>query len=175
MDSSAAIGSIPIALNTWLLATFPELHAAPALTATPARSSAIIWISAGIPTRRTQEVLTKRGLPRPCISTSGTSLISCFSNRFLRYNIRSISSRFLLISRQVSANPTAPETFSVPALRRLSCPPPTNCAPISVWGCIASAPIPLGPPILCADTVIKSTPSAAMSTGSFPSACTASQ
>jgi hypothetical protein len=43
--------AIPIACSTWLSPNFPEEHAAPALTSIPARSSAIICVSASIPGR----------------------------------------------------------------------------------------------------------------------------
>src|SRR5439155_10562905 len=47
---AAAISrAMPIAARTWLGPTLPEEHAAPALTITPARSSAMTWVSADTP------------------------------------------------------------------------------------------------------------------------------
>ena len=71
--------------------------------------------------------------------------------------------------------PAIPATFSVPARRPSSCPPPRSsgsspCTPSAT----TSAPTPLGPPILCAESVTRSARSALISNGIFPSAWIAS-
>ena len=60
-----ASGPRPIAASTWLAVTLPELHAAPALTAIPSRSSAITCASARTPGSARQVVLASRGAPAP--------------------------------------------------------------------------------------------------------------
>ena len=55
-----ASGPRPIASSTWLAAILPELHAAPALTATCSRSSAITCASAGTPGSARQVVFGRR-------------------------------------------------------------------------------------------------------------------
>ena len=60
-----------------------------------------------------------------------------------------------------------PATFSVPARRRRSWPPPLIRARPATPSRSTSAPTPLGPPILCAESVIMSAPSAPKSSGSL--------
>ncbi len=54
-------GGDPIAASTWLGPTLPDEQAAPALTMTPSRSSAMTWVSAGVPGIAIAEVLGSRG------------------------------------------------------------------------------------------------------------------
>ena len=68
-----------------------------------------------------------------------------------------------------------PGRFSVPARRPRSCPPPRISGFNSAPPLATRAPIPGGPPSLCADRLTRSAPSAAASTGILPAACTASQ
>src|SRR6185369_11720949 len=49
MAVPARAGGAPIAARTWLSRTLPDEQAAPALTMTPARSSAITCVAAGTP------------------------------------------------------------------------------------------------------------------------------
>ena len=58
-------GSTPIADRTDDRVTFPEEQAAPALTQTPARSSAITCVSAFTPGIDMHVVLTSRGTDAP--------------------------------------------------------------------------------------------------------------
>ena len=51
MVDSASAGSTPMAASTWLVATLPEEQAAPAETATPARSRAMTCVAAAMPRR----------------------------------------------------------------------------------------------------------------------------
>ena len=73
-------------------------------------------------------------------------------------------------------NATIPATFSVPARMPRSCPPPrTRRSSISASpDASASAPTPFGPPILCAERMIASTPSGPARQLMRPAACTAS-
>ena len=67
-------------------------------------------------------------------------------------------------------------TFSVPARLPRSCPPPliSGSAKCSASSRLISAPAPFAPPNLWALSVIRSAPSALMSSGMRPAACTAS-
>ena len=67
-----------------------------------------------------------------------------------------------------------PGTFSVPARRRRSCPLPLMSGSTVTPSRNTSAPTPVGPPILCAARLNRSTPSAAISSLTRPAACTAS-
>ena len=62
---SASAGSTPIAVRTADRVTLPDEQAEPALTATPARSSAITWVSAFTPGMERQVVLGSRGAAAP--------------------------------------------------------------------------------------------------------------
>ena len=70
--------------------------------------------------------------------------------------------------------PAMAATFSVPARRRSSCPPPWISGAMASPSRITSAPAPNGPPALWAESVIMSTPRSPKLTGTLPSACTAS-
>src|SRR3546814_11827711 len=80
----ASLSLAPMALSTWDGCTLPEAQAAPELPATPARSSAMSWVSAGSPASATQEVLGNRGSAasntlEPC-QDSLRSLSKCVRN-----------------------------------------------------------------------------------------------
>ena len=72
------------------------------------------------------------------------------------------------------ANAAANATGWVPDRTSRSCPPPNPTAAGTTERRASSAPTPTGPPILCADTLIRSTPLAPKSNGRCPKACTAS-
>ena len=72
------------------------------------------------------------------------------------------------------ANPTTAGVSSVPERTSRSCPPPCSNGATGRSRRTTRAPTPWGPPILCPETVIASTPEAAKSTGTAPTACTAS-
>ena len=69
-----------------------------------------------------------------------------------------------------------PGTFSVPERMPRSWPPPSICAVMRTRGLrrTYSAPTPLGPYILCADSDARSTLAALTSNGTLPTPCTAS-
>ena len=71
-------------------------------------------------------------------------------------------------------SPTMPGTFSVPERRRRSWPPPCRMGCRRVPRFTYSAPMPLGPYSLWPERLSMSTPSSATSTGSEPTAWTAS-
>src|SRR3546814_2302813 len=73
-----------MAASTWEGCTLPDEQAEPELTATPARSSAMIWVSAGRPANATQEVLGSRGAAAPKILASGANILICFSKLLRR-------------------------------------------------------------------------------------------
>ena len=58
------IAESPIAVNTRLGFTLPDEQAEPALTAKPARSRPMIWVSEGRPSTPKQETPATRGAPR---------------------------------------------------------------------------------------------------------------
>ena len=62
---SASEASIPIAVRTAERLTLPDEQAEPALTATPARSRAITWVSAFTPGMEMQVVLGSRAAKTP--------------------------------------------------------------------------------------------------------------
>ena len=70
--------------------------------------------------------------------------------------------------------PTIPATWVVPDRRPSSCPPPGNSARSGVPDRTTSAPTPLGPPNLCADTDTSAAGVATRRRSSHAAACTAS-
>jgi len=62
---SDSAGSTPMADRTADRVTLPDEQAAPALTQTPARSSAMTWVSAFTPGIEMHVVLTSRGTAAP--------------------------------------------------------------------------------------------------------------
>src|SRR5262249_42912550 len=67
----AISGGAPIACSTWLGPTLPEEQAAPALTMTPSRSSAMTWVSAETPGSAIALVLGNLSARDPMITASG--------------------------------------------------------------------------------------------------------
>src|SRR5258708_35981066 len=63
----------PIAASTWLGPTLPEEQAAPALTMTPSRSSAMTWVSAGVPGHAVAGAFGKRCAGAPHTPPAGAS------------------------------------------------------------------------------------------------------
>ena len=63
VDDAISTGT-PIAAKTWLGPTLPDEQAAPALTITPSRSSAMTWVSADIPGIAIAAVFGNRGTSR---------------------------------------------------------------------------------------------------------------
>ncbi len=77
-------------------------------------------------------------------------------------------------SAAAAPTPAMPGTFSVPARRPRSCPPPRTTGDNATPSRMYSAPTPLGPPNLCAATVSRSTPSRSTVNGILPTVCAAS-
>ncbi len=77
-------------------------------------------------------------------------------------------------SRNASARPTMPATFSVPERRPRSWPPPCSTGSSGIAPRTASTPIPFGAPSLWPVTLSASTPSWARPTSSQPADWTAS-
>ena len=61
----------PIAARTWLGPTLPDEQAAPALTMTPSRSSAMTWVSAAVPGIAIADVFGRRPITAPSTIASG--------------------------------------------------------------------------------------------------------
>ena len=77
----AISGGSPIAASTWLGPTLPDEQAAPALTMTPSRSSAMTCVSAATPGIASAVVFGKRGTAAPMTSASGTAASAAASRR----------------------------------------------------------------------------------------------
>src|SRR3546814_14584064 len=77
----ASLSLAPMALSTWDGCTLPEEQTATELTATPARSSAMSWVSAGSPASATREVLGSRGAAAPKTLTYGANHFISLSKR----------------------------------------------------------------------------------------------
>ena len=145
-DSS---GEMPIAPSTCDAATLPDEQAEPDETATPSRSKFISSVSAFIPRMAKFVVLQSRSTPSLKIITSSNAASSL-----------SLNSKLSSIGSSASAaKPAMLIKFSVPARRRNSWPPPCSSGSTTKPSRIIKAPMPVGPPILWAATVIKSTPS----------------
>ena len=70
---SASAGATPIASSTWLRVTLPDEQAEPALTITPARSSAITCVDDATPGIAIESVFGRRGASAPNTAASGAS------------------------------------------------------------------------------------------------------
>ena len=87
----ASAGGTPIAANTCDGATFPEEHAEPELTATPARSNAMTSVAASTPGALKQTVFGSRGAFSPKIMASGVQARTAASARSRKASSRSDS------------------------------------------------------------------------------------
>ena len=122
------------------------------------------------------KVFGSRSAPAPNITASGAIRRSSASARRAGPGVARSPRAAPQRSLGRGPEPAIAATFSVPAREPFSCPPPR----ISL-SAISNASVaqdqraaPFGPPILCAESVSASTPSAAMSTGILPAAWTAS-
>ena len=174
IDASASPTSIPIALSAVLGSTEPEAHAEPVETAKPARSRRIISASPSTPGKARWEVLGRRAVPTACSRAPGSSAAAASkrSRSAARWRPRSASSA--AARSAATPSPTTAGTFSVEARRRRSWLPPTSSGTSSAPPRTHSAAAPSGPWNLWPPRVRKSTPRAPTSTGTLPTACTAS-
>ena len=161
----ASSGWTPIAASTCDGATLPDEQAEPELTATPARSSAIISVAASTPGAAKQTVLGRRGAASEKMTASATTERTASARRSRNPMSRAAS---LAVSGR-HARAAAPKaaiaaTASVPARWLRSWPPPrASGAPRLIPArAVTSAPAPFIPPILWADSMSASAPSAAM-------------
>ncbi|SHT67748.1 Uncharacterised protein [Mycobacteroides abscessus subsp. abscessus] len=102
--------------------------------------------------------------------TARSPSINC-SRRFRipsRYSLSTVRRH----TSAAAAIPSAPGTFSVPARNRFSCGPPRVTGSSRCPLRTSNAPIPRGPPNLCADTDIMVAPTTVRS--NFPAVWTAS-
>ncbi len=76
MAQSAMSSGTPIAVSTALRRSLPDEHAAPALTITPARSSAITCVAAGTPGMAMQSVLASRATSAAKTGASGAMAVN---------------------------------------------------------------------------------------------------
>ncbi len=122
----ATSGSRPMASSTWLAPTLPDEQAAPALTAMPARSSAITSVSAACRARRCTTCWARRGASAPMTTASG---VDAHARRppAGRAGLpcgHAAPDRRCAASAAAAPKPAMAGTFSVPARRRRSWPPP---------------------------------------------------
>src|SRR5206468_3494094 len=122
----ATSGVAPIARSTCEGLSLPEEQAAPALTATPARSSAITWVSLDSPGRPRQLVLGRRGPAAPNTRASGRPASALRSSRSRHRASRPASSSSPAATTAAAPKAAMPGAFSVPARRLRSCPPPVS-------------------------------------------------
>jgi hypothetical protein len=164
-----ASGPSPIAVKTWLTATLPELQAAPALTATPSRSSAITCASARTPGSARHVVLASRSAPPP--QTSAPTAVAATSAAS-RSGARGTA---VTATAAAAAKPAIAGRGGVPPRRPRSCPPPAISGTIeAISGASSKAPAPAGPPNLCDESARPCAPSSENRTSIRPAACTAS-
>src|SRR5581483_5226760 len=116
----------PSAATTWLGSSEPAAHALPAEAAMPSRSSRISSASDGAPPNATERIAGWRGAPAPFTSTSGIAeTIAASSRSRIAATRGAVSARSASASASAVAKPAMPGTFSVPARKPCSCPPPT--------------------------------------------------
>ena len=172
MAARARCGGWPIASSTGDGSSVPELQADPVETAIPARSSAVSSVSPSQPSKATFKVLHTRGAFLPATRERGIpSAAACRRSRNAASRGASSGSE-AAATESASASPTIPATFSVPPRRPRSWWPPGWSARSARPLRIQSRPAPLGPPILCAESEIRSACSSG--SGILPAACTAS-
>ena len=108
--------STPIASRTWLSATFPDEHAEPALTETPAGSKSHN-LGFRIGSRQCdREVFAIRGTFSPKTTASGTAAWTRRSSSSIKFSIRPIVSRRSAACFAATPNPAIPATFSTAAM-----------------------------------------------------------
>ena len=126
MAQSASRGATPIASSTGLRRTLPDEQAAPALTITPARSSAITCVAAGNAGHGDAE---RVGQARHAAGEDHAPRAR-WPEAGARPRRASAAMRGAIGDRErrqrgaAAPKPTMPATFSVPARRPRSCPPP---------------------------------------------------
>ena len=123
-DDFACSWEYPMASNTWLASIAPEEQAEPEETAIPSRSRQINRLSALIPSNPRLRVFGRLSLGVPKTKQCSTS--SSESNYFFLKTSHRLSSseRLLQNHSKHSAKAQAIATFSVPARRLRSWPPP---------------------------------------------------
>ena len=175
MELCVRCGEQPIARSTWDGSSVPDEQAEPVETATPSRSSAMSSDSASTPSKLMLVVFGTRRPRSPLTTVPGTFSRIPVSSRSRRAAISAWPAPAAAFASLAAApNPAMPGTFSVPARRLRSCPPPVWPAASRTPRRTHSAPTPLGPLSLCADSDSRSTPSSSTASGSLPADCTAS-
>ena len=124
----------------------PDVHAEPADTPMPARSSPSTMDSDSTFLKHMLQVPGSRSVGWPLSRTSGTRAVMPSHNRFRRAVARTASSAMSRARTSTALpNPTMPATFSVPARRRRSCSPPCCTDTILVPRRMKRPATPLGP------------------------------
>src|SRR5919112_1430544 len=179
----ARSGSAPVASSTWLGRATPALQADPVEHSTPRASSSMSSASPSAPGKDRWAFpgsppgppATTSSSGAPLSWASGTWAITPATSRS-----RSTDSRAARSSRSVTArvvatcSPTIAATSRVPERTSRSCPPPCSRGVHSASRRSSRTPAPIGPPSLWPVMVRASTPLAAKSTGTCPTAWTAS-
>ena len=127
--------------------------------------------SACVPGKVTFTIPGRRWASLPLTSASGATLLIPLSNEWRNDSTRSA---LYVFSLTAAAKATIDGALRVPLRISRSCPPPCKRAGISNAFRKISAPIPSGPPTLCALIVIAKRPRPAKLSGTFMKLCTAS-
>ncbi len=175
-DCTRPCGS-PMARRTCDGSSVPDEQADPVETAMPSRSSAISSDSASTLLEAMLVVFGTRGAPAPFTAVPGHRREDAGLEPVAQAAPAAPPRRRASLSRSRGGHPEPDDGGHVLGARRAgSAPdgPRSSRRDSGVPRRIHSAPTPLGPPNLCADSDSRSTPSAATSTGILPTACTAS-
>ena len=121
--ASPASAPRPIAFSTWLVCTLPELHAAPALTAIPSRSSAMTCTPAAAPGNAIDRWCSAAGGSDRRIRPHHKPPRRVQPHRAAR---RDAPDRPPRKHRTAAAKPATSATAGVPPRRPRSCPPATD-------------------------------------------------
>ena len=168
--------SAPIASSTWLGWATPAEQAEPVEHSTPLASSSISRASPSQPGKEKCALPGSRSTGSPLSTASGTACAYPL-DQVVPQRGEPRGERLRCSDRELGPprrSPAMAGASSVPDRTSRSWPPPCSTG----TGVDAAAQQQRadadGPPILCPVTVIASTPEAAKSTGSWPTACTAS-
>ena len=145
----------PIARSTCDGSSVPDEHADPVETATPSRSSAISRLSASTRSKLMLVVFGTRRSRSPLTAVPGTLPQDAVLEAVAQSRATRAASVVSLPASEAAPRRRgrrSPATFSVPARRLRSCLPPVRSGCSRVPRLTQSAPAPLGPPNLCAES-----------------------
>ena len=164
-----------MARSTWLGSTEPAVHADPLEAQTPSRSRLARRGRLSVPSTEKASVLGSRSSGHPWRSTPGSEVASRASRSVHSLRRTAGNTGSGTIHSKALTRPAIAARFSVPPRRSFSWAPPCCVGCGSRGERMNSAPAPLGPWNLCAQTETRSASNWSMSRkGSLPKAWTAS-